>query len=137
MAETKGIVPVRLEQQGGQRVGRAFAILKDRVETRAAVRLVEAPDDPQIVLAVSQDPPEERFQIDSRGRAVQIAGGSLCGLIYGHDLRAMSDRRPFPMVRCDCRNSRLQPKLTEAGRWPPIQHVHHIQRVSVTIRQHY
>lgn len=64
-------------------IARSVAILKSRIEERCSARVVEARRGAQIILTVDGRLPLEAFQIDEKGGAVRIAGGSPRGLLYG------------------------------------------------------
>jgi hypothetical protein len=64
-------------------VARTFAVLKDRIEQRCAVSVVEARKQPQVILTIDNHLPPEAFRIDESSGAVRVAGGSPRGLLYG------------------------------------------------------
>ncbi len=76
-------VTVRIKAPDSPLVARTFAILKDRIEQRCPVQVVERRSDANIVLTVDKELPLEAFRIDEKGGAVRIAGGSPSGLLYG------------------------------------------------------
>ena len=76
-------IRVRIDAPDEPLVARAAAILKDRIEARCAVNVVESRRRADIVLDIDTALPREAFRIDQVKRAVRISGGSANGLIYG------------------------------------------------------
>ena len=86
-------VVVEMQPSADPLVARAFTILKDRIEQRCPVTLVQGSQNPQIVLAVADDLTAEAFRIDQLDAAgqqgtnaclpVRVTGGSPRGLLYG------------------------------------------------------
>jgi hypothetical protein len=74
---------VEIQAPADPLVTRTLAILKDRVQQRCSTRVVEAGDEAQLVLAITDGLPPEAFRIDQIGGAVRVAGGSVQGLLYG------------------------------------------------------
>lgn len=62
---------------------RTFSILRDRIESRCATRVVAGKSDARIALTVQPSLPSDAFQIDETGGNIRIAGGSPRGLLYG------------------------------------------------------
>jgi hypothetical protein len=75
-------VAVQIAAQPDPQISRAFQILKDRIQQRCSVAVVEVATGAQIILALSDSLPTEAFSIESAD-AIRIAGGSPLGLIYG------------------------------------------------------
>ena len=75
-------VMVRIEKPGPL-VSRTFSIMKDRIEHRCSTRVIESASDAGIILAIDSDLPREAFSIEQDGTALEIAGGSPQGLLYG------------------------------------------------------
>ncbi len=76
-------ITVNVETPGDPLVSRTLAILKDRIQQRCSIKVVQAGAEAQLVLTVAGDLPPEAFRIDQAGAAVRIAGGSPRGLLYG------------------------------------------------------
>ena len=76
-------VTVRIKAADSPLVARTFAILRDRIEHRCLVRVVEGRQGAQIILTIDKQLALEAFRIDEKGGAVRIAGGSPSGLLYG------------------------------------------------------
>jgi hypothetical protein len=76
-------VRVKVSPSADPLVARTFAILKERIEQRCAVNVVEIRDRAQMILTLDDRVPAEAFRIDQIGTAAQIAGGSSRGLLYG------------------------------------------------------
>jgi hypothetical protein len=76
-------VRVKVSAPRGPLVERTFGILKDRIEQRCAVNVVETRNRAEIILAIEESLPSEAFRIDQSGGAVWVAGGSPRGLLYG------------------------------------------------------
>lgn len=76
-------VRVRVQAPADPLVARTFAILKDRIEQRCAVNVVEVRNRAQIILTIDNQLPPQAFRIDQSGGAVRVAGGSPRGLLYG------------------------------------------------------
>ena len=64
-------------------VTRTFAIMKDRIEQRCTVEVVEANKNASVVLSVDDKLKPESYRIDAQGKAVCVSGGSPLGLLYG------------------------------------------------------
>lgn len=73
---------VRIEN-GDPLVARTFAMLKERIERRCAVQVIESRDSAHLFFSIDDTLPPESFRIESRGRAVLLSGGSPSGLLYG------------------------------------------------------
>ncbi len=80
---TRCEVRVRVETPDDPLGARTFAILKDRIEERCAVNVVEARNREQIILTIDNGLPPQAFRIDASAGAVRVAGGSPRGLLYG------------------------------------------------------
>ncbi|MBL7646751.1 MAG: hypothetical protein JNK74_11230 [Candidatus Hydrogenedentes bacterium] len=80
---TESTLKVRIKADGEPLVARGFAILKDRIEQRCAVRVVEGRSGATVILTVDEKLPPEAFRIDEKRGAVRVAGGSPSGLLYG------------------------------------------------------
>lgn len=80
---TASPLKVRIKADGNPLVARGFAILKNRIEQRCAVLVVEGRSGATIILTVDKTLPSEAFRIDERRGAVRVAGGSPSGLLYG------------------------------------------------------
>jgi hypothetical protein len=76
-------VTVRIETHGAPLTTKVIAILKDRIQQRCPVSVVERDGDAQIILALNGNLPADAFRIEQAGSAVRIAGGSPRGLLYG------------------------------------------------------
>jgi len=76
-------VRVKVQAPADPLVARTFVILKDRIEQRCAVKVVEARHREQIILTMEDRLPPEAFRIDQSAGAVRVAGGSPRGLLYG------------------------------------------------------
>src|SRR5688572_7838040 len=74
---------VELSDSSDPLVARVFAVLRDRVERRCPVAIVQGSDAPRVILAVDRELPGDTFRIDARGDAVRVSGGSPRGLLYG------------------------------------------------------
>lgn len=75
-------VRVKVQAPADPLVARTFAILKDRIEQRCAVKVVEAGDRAHLILTMDDRLPREAFRIDQLGGAVRVVGGSPRGLLY-------------------------------------------------------
>ncbi len=64
-------------------VVKVLTILQDRIQTRSATEVIAANADAQLLLDLDERLPDEAFRIEQKGAAVQIAGGSPRGLLYG------------------------------------------------------
>jgi len=82
-ARANAPIRVAVEAPGDPLVLRTFAIVKDRIERRCPVTVVEGGGDPAIVLSIDAGLPNEGFRLDQSGAAVRIVGGSPRGLLYG------------------------------------------------------
>lgn len=80
---TRRDVRVKVQAPADPLVARTFAILKDRIEQRCAMNVVEVRDRAQIILTVENRLPIEAFHIDQVQDAVRVTGGSPQGLLYG------------------------------------------------------
>ena len=80
---TASTLKVRINGNGKPLVARGFAILKDRIEQRCPVRVVEGRSGATVILTVDEKLPPEAFRIDEKRGAVRVAGGSPSGLLYG------------------------------------------------------
>jgi len=76
-------IAVRIETPGEPLVLRTFLILKDRIEQRCPVRVVQADAGAQIILSVDDRVPHDAFCIGQVDEAVRVTGGSPSGLLYG------------------------------------------------------
>lgn len=76
-------IRVKLSGQGTPLMARSFAILKDRIEQRCSVTVVEVRSGADIVLAVDERLQQEAFRIDEKGRTLWVSGGTPRGLLYG------------------------------------------------------
>ncbi len=74
---------VNIDATANPLVSRTFAVLKDRIEQRCSVRVVEAGTAAEIILTVDDSLPPDAFRIDQAGEAVRVSGGSPRGLLYG------------------------------------------------------
>jgi hypothetical protein len=79
----KPTIRVRISVPKDSLVLRGFAILKDRIERRCAVKVIQVPGRAEIDLGVSEGLSAEAYKIDGSGGAVRVAGGSSRGLLYG------------------------------------------------------
>ncbi len=65
-------------------ITKAFEILKNRIERRCSTEIVKVKnDDPQIILSLSGNLPQEAFKIEDDNDTIRIVGGSPNGLLYG------------------------------------------------------
>lgn len=62
---------------------RALELLQNRIGQRSPVRIVEAVDNVQLVIAIDNRLASDAFRLDDAGSAIRIAGGSARGLLYG------------------------------------------------------
>ena len=76
-------VRVKVSPSKDPLVARTFAILKERIKQRCAVKVVAIRNRAQIILTIDDRLPAEAFWIDKIGTAVRVAGGSSRGLLYG------------------------------------------------------
>jgi len=76
-------VRVKVSPSNDPLAARAFSILKERVEQRCPVNVTPVHSRAEIELAVDDRLPTEAFRIEQHGGAVQLAGGSSRGLLYG------------------------------------------------------
>ncbi len=82
VSDSDGIA-VRIETPGEPLVLRTFMILKDRIEQRCPVRVVQADTGAQVILSVDDCLPHDAFCIGQVDEAVRVTGGSPSGLLYG------------------------------------------------------
>ena len=80
---TRREVRVRVETPKDPLVARTFAILKNRIEQRCEVNVVEVRNREQILLTIDNHLPPEAFRVHQSGSTVRVAGGSPQGLLYG------------------------------------------------------
>jgi hypothetical protein len=76
-------VTVKVESGDVSQDSRAFAVLKERIEQRCPVEVVEVREDAQLILALDGHLPSEGFCIAQVGHAIRVSGGSALGLLYG------------------------------------------------------
>lgn len=76
-------VSVQIDLRPAALLQRAFQILKDRMQSRCPVEVVESQTGAQIILALDESLPTEAFSIKSTETGVRIAGGSPLGVLYG------------------------------------------------------
>ncbi len=82
MSETHQ-VKVKVQANPDPLAARAFTILKERIQQRCSAKVVESDNEAQVILATADTLPPEGYSIDQAGAAVQVAGGSPRGLLYG------------------------------------------------------
>ncbi|MBL9127475.1 MAG: hypothetical protein JNL97_07510, partial [Verrucomicrobiales bacterium] len=76
-------VRVRVDGDADPLVGRAWEVLRRRVEERVPVRWIRTRSSPRIHLTLDEGLDAEAFRLESIGDAVRISGGSGNGLLYG------------------------------------------------------
>lgn len=87
--DASGVAPdapslrVRIKAPRTPLASRTFEIMKERIEHRCPVQVVEVQRNADIVLMVDDQLPHEAFRIDEKRGTLRIAGGSPGGLLYG------------------------------------------------------
>lgn len=76
-------VSVKIERHSDPLVQRAFVIMKNRIEQRCPVCVVQSDSNVQVELMLDSALAAEGFRIDQVGSVVRVAGGSPRGLLYG------------------------------------------------------
>jgi hypothetical protein len=74
---------VKVEGCSDPLLHRIFNILKDRIEQRCPMKVVAVEGEAQLILNITNELPSEVYRISESNEAIQIAGGSGLGLLYG------------------------------------------------------
>ncbi|HRI87076.1 MAG TPA: hypothetical protein PLJ47_01285 [Candidatus Hydrogenedentes bacterium] len=106
---------IQLDTPNDALVARTFTILKDRIEHRCATSVIATAANPDIILTLDSQLPEESFRFEDSGKALRIAAGSPRGLLYGAGRLLRSSEYDGPAFRVSAWRGTDMPRGTVRG----------------------